>query len=206
MTQIGVVIFDCDGVMFDSKKANETYYNTLLGKIGLPKMSKEQSNFIHSHSVNESLAYLVENASLLTIVKEYKQHLGYDNFIKLMKIEPTLLSVLRSLCKKFRIAIATNRTNTIRQILKHYKLSHLFDPIVCSSDVAFPKPDPGMLNEIIKRLNIHSSQAVFIGDSKLDELASALADIRFIAYKNRNINACAHIDSLSMIESVITKL
>ena len=30
MNDVRVVIFDCDGVMFDSKDANTAYYNTIL--------------------------------------------------------------------------------------------------------------------------------------------------------------------------------
>ena len=33
MSQLKLVIFDCDGVMFDSKNANKLYYNQILQAI-----------------------------------------------------------------------------------------------------------------------------------------------------------------------------
>jgi beta-phosphoglucomutase-like phosphatase (HAD superfamily) len=36
MASLKLVIFDCDGVMFDSMEANRKYYNFLLEKFGHP--------------------------------------------------------------------------------------------------------------------------------------------------------------------------
>ena len=33
------VIFDCDGVIIDSKEANTTFYNSVLHHFGLPSMT-----------------------------------------------------------------------------------------------------------------------------------------------------------------------
>ena len=41
MAALKLVIFDCDGVMFDSKNANRVYYNHMLEKFGHPPMDAE---------------------------------------------------------------------------------------------------------------------------------------------------------------------
>ena len=41
------IVFDCDGVIFDSREANKAYYNAILKNIGLPPMNEEQLNFAH---------------------------------------------------------------------------------------------------------------------------------------------------------------
>ena len=46
MEHVRVVIFDCDGVMFDSKRANEAYYNHILAHFGKPQMNGRQSDII----------------------------------------------------------------------------------------------------------------------------------------------------------------
>ena len=55
---IKAVIFDCDGVMFDSQKANTAYYNRILNHLGAPDMSPSQFDFVHMHTVDEALGHL----------------------------------------------------------------------------------------------------------------------------------------------------
>ena len=59
MKDIKVVAFDCDGVMFDSQNANRAYYDHLLDRFGLPPMTPEQLAYVHMHTVDESLAFLM---------------------------------------------------------------------------------------------------------------------------------------------------
>lgn len=39
------VIFDCDGVMIDSRAANDEFYNRVLAYFGLPPMTPEQEAY-----------------------------------------------------------------------------------------------------------------------------------------------------------------
>ncbi|HEX9949261.1 MAG TPA: HAD hydrolase-like protein, partial [Thermodesulfobacteriota bacterium] len=36
---IKVIIFDCDGVLFDSKEANIAFYNQILSQFNLPPLT-----------------------------------------------------------------------------------------------------------------------------------------------------------------------
>ena len=60
MKDTRVVAFDCDGVMFDSVKANTAYYNHILEHFGLPVMSAEQFVYANMHTSEKVLAYLLE--------------------------------------------------------------------------------------------------------------------------------------------------
>ena len=53
------VIFDCDGVLVASKEANKQYYNLILKGLGMPPMNSEQEDYMHMHTVDESIKYLV---------------------------------------------------------------------------------------------------------------------------------------------------
>ena len=39
---LGGVIFDCDGVMINSRAANDEFYNRVLAYFGLPPLTPEQ--------------------------------------------------------------------------------------------------------------------------------------------------------------------
>ncbi|NNG07688.1 MAG: HAD hydrolase-like protein, partial [Desulfobacteraceae bacterium] len=54
------VVFDCDGVMFDSREANINFYNHLLTHFGLSPMEKEAVNFVHMHTADESIRHIFQ--------------------------------------------------------------------------------------------------------------------------------------------------
>jgi beta-phosphoglucomutase-like phosphatase (HAD superfamily) len=56
MKDIKVVIFDCDGVMFDTVKANTAYYNSVLRHFGKPDMTPEQFAYSHMHTADDAMA------------------------------------------------------------------------------------------------------------------------------------------------------
>ncbi len=204
MRDIKVVIFDCDGVMFDSQNANVVYYNRILNAFGLPDMTADQFEYSHMHTVDESLAYFFKNAETLRQAQEYRKTNSYLPFIKYMEIEPHLKPLLGSLRPAYNTAIATNRTDTMNRVLLEHGLDEFFDLVVSALDVKQPKPHPESLIKILNHFNIKPGQAIFIGDSELDEMASKDAGIPFVAYDNESLYAAFHINSLKEVERILS--
>ncbi len=200
---IKVVAFDCDGVLFDTEKANMAYYNEVLKNFNKPGMTKRQFSYTHMHTVDESIAYLFEEKSLRAAAHTFRKSMSYMPFIKYMKIEPGLKPLLSELRPDYKIAIATNRTDTMDRVLMEYGLEGLFDLVVTAFDVKHPKPDPEPLNKILTHFEIKAHQAIYIGDSKLDELAADAAEIPFVSYDNTSLNAAFHIKSLVEIKTIL---
>lgn len=200
---IDVVAFDCDGVMFDSSQANRAYYNHVLEYAGLPTMTEEQFAFAHMHTVDETLAYLIQDADLLSAAHQYRKKMSYLSFIRYMVVEPTLKALLAKLTPGFKKAIATNRTDTMDRVLTEHGLHGQFDIVVTASDVRFPKPHPEQLTVILNYFGIRPEGMVYIGDSLLDAQAAQAAAVPFIAYRNANLPAVAHIESLHQVEALL---
>ena len=57
---IKAVIFDCDGVMFDTTAANSAYYNRILKHLDRPPLTPEQFAYCHMHTVDNALRYLFD--------------------------------------------------------------------------------------------------------------------------------------------------
>ncbi|MDY7001726.1 MAG: HAD family hydrolase, partial [Thermodesulfobacteriota bacterium] len=53
------IVFDCDGVMFDSMGANRRYYNLVLEGLSLGPMDQDQERYVHAHMVRDSIAHIV---------------------------------------------------------------------------------------------------------------------------------------------------
>lgn len=202
--QVKLVIFDCDGVMFDTEKANTSYYNEILRHFNKPAMTPEQFSFVQMHTARDSLAHLFEEKEHdLDMVIEYSRNIGYFPFIKYMEIEPCLKPILNRLRPTYKTAIATNRTDTMNYILKEHGLEHCFDIVVSALDIDRPKPHPDPLLKVLKHFPFMSYEAVYVGDSELDQQAAEKAEIPFVAYNNIFLSSEFHIKSLKEIEEIL---
>lgn len=203
MKNIIVVAFDCDGVMFDTTKANIAYYNSILENFNRPAMTPEQFAFCHMHTVDQSLSHLFNDKEDYQAAQAYRKKMSYFPFLKYMEMEPYLKTLLEKLRPKYKTAVATNRSDTMGGVLAAHGLTNDFDLVVSSSDVKRPKPYPDPLIKVLDHFRIKPYQSIYVGDSELDQIAASLANIPFVAYKNRSLEANYHIESLQEIEEII---
>jgi len=203
MKDIKILVFDCDGVMFDTKEANKAYYNTLLIHFNLPIMTSDEVEYAHMHSVDDSIAFLFHNKIDLDRVHQYRKQMDYFPFLSKMEIEPHLKKLIKKARPRYKTSVASNRTDTMDAVIKEHGLTIYFDLIVCAQDVDRPKPHPDMLFKTMEHFNVLSNQLIYVGDSKLDEMAAKASNIPLIAYKNKDLQADYHIESLREIESIL---
>ncbi len=202
--KIKAVVFDCDGVMFDTADANRMYYNEVLEHFGKEKLTDEQFVKVHMFTVKEALEYLFPEMDSLYEVYNYMTGVGYPRFISYMKIEPGLRQLLNALKSNGYIrAVATNRTDTMPSVLKEHKLENQFDMVVTAADVQKPKPEPDQLIKIMEKFKLEPREIIFIGDSQYDAMASLKAETFFIAFKNDSLKADFHVDSMEEIGKIL---
>jgi len=198
MNEIKAIIFDCDGVMFESRQANLAYYNQIIAQFAHPPILPE----------HEELAHLCHTASSSVVLKtllgeenfaaahEYSVTLDYRKFIPLMIQEPSLVEVLDRLSQCYPLAVATNRGYSIKTILNDFSLSDYFSSVVTCHDVAAPKPAPDMLLLVAQQLELLPYQCLFVGDSILDRQAADKAKMEFIGYGD-SLPGKVNIDNLA---------
>ena len=196
MDALKLVIFDCDGVMFDSKDANRKYYNDLLEKFGYPLMDREEEDYVHSHNVLDSVSYIFRrHPHEIAKVHAYRQFLDYTPYLQYMRIEPDLKEFLKFLKPQFYTAISTNRSTTMPAVMRMHNLEPYFDMVVTSLDVQQPKPHAEALLKILDHFQLSADQAVYIGDSMVDREHTAGVDMRLISFKNPDLPAEYHVNS-----------
>jgi len=202
VNSFAAVIFDCDGVMFDSRRSNISFYNHLLSHFGLPLLRDEQAAYIHMATADESVRCIFRGTPYLEQALAYRFQMDYTPFIQDMVPEPGLRELLALLKPSCGLAVATNRSNTIQKVLESYGLADAFDIVVCSLDVTRPKPHPESLFKILDFFSIRPDQALYVGDSTVDAETAKAASVPFVAYKNRNLDAAFHVEQLLDIASV----
>jgi HAD superfamily hydrolase (TIGR01509 family) len=200
---IEAFVFDCDGVMFDSRQANINFYNHLLMHFGLPPLAEDDVAFVHMHTADQSIRHIFRETPFVEPALSYRLQMDYTPFIKDMIMEPGLKALLKALKGRFRLAVATNRSNTIGYVLKTYALEAFFEIVVSSLDVENPKPHPEPLLKILDFFRLAPEQAVYVGDSAVDSETAKAAGVLFMAYKNGDLEADYHVDSFVELRRLI---
>jgi len=189
--KIRCVIYDCDGVLFDSFEANTRLYNDLCARVGRGPLRDEELRYVHTHTVFEALHFIfgqkdeMEKKALELL--RLKQ-IDLREYVVYLKMEPHLLQTLEKLKEKGILrAINTNRTTSMKYIMEKYDLWQYFEMVVTALDVKDPKPHPESIEKILREFNLNKEEAIFIGDSDVDQQTAKSSGVKFIAYKNEEI-------------------
>lgn len=176
------VIFDCDGVLFDSFAANVAYYNAILGRLGQPAMTPELAEMAHRGSSLQFFEHVFQgDEEKIARAKEVAATTDYEPFYALMRPAPALHDVLRRLRRQYRLAMATNRGYTALEVVRRFGLAEYLEVTVGIRDVPRPKPHPDMLELCVQKLGLMPNEAVYVGDSKSDWDAARAAGLHFLA-------------------------
>lgn len=186
MQGVAAIVFDCDGVLFESRDANLAYYNAILEAFGEPPVTPddvERATLCHTAASPDVFRALL-GGERLSMALEVAARLDFRRFIPDMRPEPGMAAAVADLAQRFPLAVATNRGGSMHEILAHFGLSQYFRAVITSRDVPRPKPYPDMLIEAARQLALAPARLLFVGDSSLDCAAAHAAGVRFAAYRN----------------------
>ena len=201
-----LIAFDCDGVLFDSRQANIAFYNAILQQFGRPRLTPAAVEYVHSHTFFESVDYLFQGYHDLDAVRQFARTLDYHPFIPMMVEEPHLRQFLEFLRPTFASALATNRSTTTRAVLQYHGLEDHFDLVVSAIDVSNPKPHPEAFRRILHHFGLDPREAIYFGDSWVDEEFARNSGVPLVAYRNPELNADYYLDSFAAAPALINAL
>ena len=205
------MIFDHDMTIVDSSYAIMAGFNYVARHEGLPEVSHELTMKYIATPIPtfcEGLLgeYRPEWIKLYRDCNEqYERELirPFDDTI------PTL-TALRAM--GIKTAVASNR-ETPRRVLERTGLIEYFDGVVGAEEPygKLPyKPNPAMLLELMKHMNIPAAETVYVGDADIDILTAIGANVRGIGITKGNftaeefmlLGAWKSIDSLSELTGI----
>jgi len=196
VTDLRLVVLDCDGVMFDSREANRAYYGHLRERFGRPPLDEGEVAFVHAHPAPESVPFIFRAwPQDIGRVDAYRATLDYTPFLRQMAIEPDLLEFLAAVRPPLLTAISTNRTSTMAAVLDTFALRPHFDLVVTALDVERPKPHPEALLKILARFGLGAQQGIFVGDTQVDVDHAAAVGMPLVAFRSPALQAAYHASS-----------
>lgn len=176
------VLFDCDGVLFDSQPANVAYYNAIRARLGLEPMDAAWERAVHFLAASSVLERMFgEDDAALAAARAAARDVDYGPYYALMTPVPGLHEVLAALRPHHRLGMATNRGSSVAEVVRRFGLDRWLDTAVGVRDVARPKPHPDVLDEALARLGVAPAAAVYVGDAESDLAAASAAGVHFVA-------------------------
>jgi phosphoglycolate phosphatase-like HAD superfamily hydrolase len=197
------IIFDCDGVLVDSRDANRMYYNLIREGIGMLPITPEEEDYVHMHAVTECLDRIIP-AERREEAEVVRKNLHYDDIFPYIFLEDGLVELLTTLeGLGVRMAVHTNRTNTVERLLAHFEIERFFAPVISAGSLKRPKPDPEGVHRILADWKLPRETVAYIGDSALDERSAAAAGVPFWAYKNPGLAAVMYLPDFASLHACL---
>lgn len=189
------VIYDCDGVMFDSMQANFAFYRSVMEHMGLclDWSDPEIMRIIHTYANREVMNHFFTDPGEREKAIRFAGSIDYRTLIPLMRMEDGFRNTLDSLHGKVNLAVCTNRSTSMDAVLADFNLSDYFSFVMTAARSNNPKPHPEPLLRILDHFGLMPGDALFVGDSAVDSQAAAAAAVPFVAYK-ADLPGIARID------------
>jgi len=179
------LIFDFDFTLGDSSRGIHDCINHGLRRLGFPPVEYEKACKAIGKSLPDTLVYFAgeESRPKEEEFYEYFMEKALEVMVEKCTIYPGVEETLRYLrSRNFTLAIAsTKHRHRIEEILEKHGLSEYFSEIVGGEDVSRHKPDPMVLEEIVKSLELKASDCAYVGDNVVDAIAAEKAGVDFIA-------------------------
>lgn len=170
-------IFDVDGTLIDSAPVYLPALGQALHEHGYTP-TPEQIQTAFGMTGWQGLAYCGVPEEQFDAVMHSWEEEAYRHLehVEIYDGITDTLRALRDAGHKLGIATSRNRSQYTRGV-KPLGLAEFFDAVVCSDDVAAPKPAPDELFECLRRMGGRAEEAVFIGDSPYDMQCARSAGI-----------------------------
>ncbi len=99
----------------------------------------------------------------------------FQDFINTLELREAAKQVLEETAAQTRVGLISNFTHApvIHKSLRKLNIHQYFNAIVVSEDVGWRKPAPKIFKDTLTRLQVTAEEAVFVGDSPMEDIKGA---------------------------------
>jgi HAD superfamily hydrolase (TIGR01509 family) len=182
-----LIIYDCDGVMFDTLESNYIFYDSVMNYLGRPPLDRSDliaRNVLHTFSFNNVMEYFFSGDDRHDEALAFAKTIHYQDLAPFMRMEEGLIETLDRLKESVALAVCTNRATSMEMIIDDFGLQGYFSCVMTAAQVTNPKPHPEPLLKVLEHYGIAADEALFVGDGEVDMLSARDAGVPFISYKS----------------------
>ena len=206
------VIFDMDGVIFDSELIHTALEAELFKKLGI-SLSVEEHNVYVGTTSHYMWNDLKTKYQLTKVVNELVdiQRKNYDKYLCENDIVGSIIDGVHKLIvnifnNNLKLAVASSSPiNVIEKVIDIFDLDKYFNTLVTGDYVTESKPKPDIFLYAAEKLGVKPEECLVVEDSYNGVIAAKAAGMKCIGYINKNsgnqnlLNADLIIDNFNII-------
>ncbi|MEM2848655.1 MAG: HAD family phosphatase [Candidatus Bathyarchaeia archaeon] len=178
------VVLDMDGTLVDSSEAHLKAWSKAAERLGVYVSEDKIKSEFGKSSYDMAKAFLPHDRIVdFTRFAELKDEIFMESCLNLVKPLMGVTDAIkgfRTIGLKTAVASSNPRKLIIR-VLDLTGLLNYVDVIIGAEDVKRGKPHPDMIEEAVKRLDVKSYQAIYVGDTVYDVEAGRAAGVFTVA-------------------------
>jgi len=210
------IIFDWDGTLADSKKANVKSFKKVLAEVGCivdDEFIERRIGIGARRTIEEILkenSIMFDDEMIENLIRKLINL--QTNLSGMVNLFEGVTDLLDKLHGRIKIALSTmNNRRTVNKQLSEKGIKKYFDIVVTADDVCKPKPDPEIFLVTAMKLNVDPEDCIVVEDSIFGVKAAKAAGMKCIAVTSgaytreelRNENPDMIVDSVVEIEKVL---
>ena len=171
------VLFDWDGTLIDSYRADASAYLAMFKEMGIPWGIAELERHYSPNWYQVYRAAKLPHRLWKQADRVWRRHYA--------KHRPKLMSATRAVLETIRtkhllgLVTSGDRDRVARQ-LREFRLTRLFSARVCSGDTRRKKPHPEPLRLALRQMELRAACCVYVGDAPQDVEMARRAGVRAI--------------------------
>ncbi len=176
---IRCALFDFDGTLADSFAAITSSTNHVRTCYGLQPLTQAEVSKYVGYGLANLMADLAPGAPVDEAVARYREHHARV-MVSETRLMPGVADALPELARRgVLMGVCSNkRVEFTRELVRALGLSAYFACVLGPDDVGQrPKPDPAMLLEGLKRLEVSAGETVYVGDMIVDVQTARAASV-----------------------------
>lgn len=187
MKNFKAVIYDLDGTLVDSAPTVSFVLNKLRVSLGLSEL--QQSDFYDWISLGGKeliiRALNIAEDQSDTFLADFRKMYVYKD-VPISTVYPNVLKTLNDLiCRGVKVGLCSNKPrHLVDSVLDDTGLISLFECVLAGDDLPTKKPSAANLNWCLNSLNTQPEDALFVGDSTVDQMAANNTGISFAFFSN----------------------
>ena len=165
-----LIVFDWDGTLFDSTALIVRCMQSACADIGVPVPSHERAAYVIGLGLHDALQHAVPGlptARYPELGRRYRHHyMASQHALVLFDGTLAMLQLLKQ--RNHWLAVATGKSRAgLDEALHDVQLKGVFDGTRTADETA-GKPDPRMLNELMREFGVAPERTLMIGDTTHD--------------------------------------
>ncbi|NBK97564.1 MAG: HAD family phosphatase [Erysipelotrichia bacterium] len=192
MKKLKAVIFDMDGVLFDTERVYMQRLNTFMGQDG-KQISNEAQMYLLGSSDQQKWQYIEKLYEYKYTRDEffarYDKHYAQAPFSYKKIMFDGVKEVLMTLYQEgYQLALASSSMmKEIEDALTQCQLKALFTSVLSGENCIATKPDPQIYLDTLTNLGLAKQECIVVEDSEYGIIAAKRAGLKVIARKDEYI-------------------